>query len=161
MATTITSSQSWLTLKQFYIESGGTGYISSSDVEKVMKNADANRDGVITSDEFVNSCEEEFSDKNSDLMMKIGELTDEELDKLVNDVVNGTASDEVEETATDVEDVETADVEAGKGAGGGAGAVGGAGGSGASGGRSSLVAPSLISGWISDFANTPQRAAIV
>ena len=27
--------------------------------------------------------------------------------------------------------------------------------------RSSLVAPSLISGWISDLANTPQRAAIV
>ena len=26
--------------------------------------------------------------------------------------------------------------------------------------RSSRVAPSLISGWISDFANTPQRAAI-
>ncbi len=27
--------------------------------------------------------------------------------------------------------------------------------------RSSRVAPSLISGWMSDFAKTPQRAAIV
>lgn len=125
MSNNISISDGWLLLRKMIgnINGSAVSDVSNSDVKKLLEDADTNKDGVVTKDEFEKACKE--SSDYQDLEQKYLAVF-KKLASLDNNAESISAED-IEAALKAIEDAEKSENTSG---GGGVGGTGGAGGTG-------------------------------
>lgn len=123
MSNNISISDGWLLLRKMIgnINGSAVSDVSNSDVKKLLEDADTNKDGVVTKDEFEKACKE--SSDYQDLEQKYLAVF-KKLASLDNNAESISAED-IEAALKAIEDAEKSENTSG---GGGVGGTGGAGG---------------------------------